>query len=142
MRYLLDTNVLSELRKRSGDPGVNGWVQDQPSTELTISVITVLEIETGILRMARTDQAQADRFTDWFQRQVLDGFSERILPVDLAAARQVAPLHVPDPASQHDALIAGTALSRGLTVVTRNVRDFERTGVTLVNPWSTTTHQA
>lgn len=137
MRYLLDTNVISELRKSNGDAGVNVWIARQAAIELAISAVTVLEIEVGILRVARSDKAQAARLADWFENSVLAGFEDRILPLDLAAARRVAPLHVPDRAPQHDALIAGTALARGLTVVTRNVRDFERTGVDLVNPWST-----
>ena len=136
MRYLLDTNVISELRKRRGDAGVSAWVTGRSATELAISVVTVVEIEVGIRRRARSDPGQAAALARWFEDRVLVGFEGRILPLDLAAARRVAPLHVPDPASQHDALIAGTALSRSLTVVTRNVRDFERTGVAVIDPWS------
>jgi toxin FitB len=136
--YLLDTNVVSELRKRRGDPGVKQWVAKQSVADLAISVVTVIEIETGILRRERTDPEQAQILTRWFEQNVLPGFAERILPLDLAAARRVASLHVPDQAPQHDALIAGTALARGLTVVTRNTRDFERAGVGCVNPWSDT----
>jgi len=105
--YLLDTVVISELRK-----------------------------ETGILRKQRTDPDQARILTRWFENNVLTGFADRILPLDLAAARRVASLHVPGQAPQHDVLIAGTALSRGLTVVTRNIRDFERAGVEYLNPWA------
>jgi predicted nucleic acid-binding protein len=134
--YLLDTNVISELRKRHGDPGVKQWVAEQTVADLAISVVTVIEIEIGILRRARTDADQARVLTRWFERSVLTGFADRILSLDLAAARRVASLHVPDQAPQHDALIAGTALARGLTVVTRNTRDFERSGVDYLNPWS------
>lgn len=133
--YLLDTNVISELRKRRGDSGVKKWVAEQ-GADLAISVVTVIEIETGILRKQRTDPDQARILTRWFESKVLTGFADRILPLDLAAARRVASLHVPDQAPQHDALIAGTALARGLTVVTRNTRDFERAGVGYLNPWS------
>jgi toxin FitB len=135
--YLLDTNVVSELRKRRGDPGVKQWVTRQSAADLAISVVTVIEIETGILRRGRTDPDQARMLTRWFEQNVLTGFADRILPLDLAAARRVASLHLPDQAPpQHDALIAGTALARALTVVTRNTRDFERTGVEYLNPWS------
>lgn len=136
--YLLDTNVVSELRKRRGDSGVKLWVAKQSVADLAISVVTVIEIETGILRKGRTDPDQAQILTRWFEQNVLTGFADRILPFDLAAARRVASLHVPDQAPQRDALIAGTALARGLTVVTRNTRDFERAGVEYLNPWSDT----
>ena len=140
MIYLLDTNVVSELRERRGDPGVKRWVAKQNVADLGISVVTVIEIEieTAILRRGRTDPAQAQVLTRWFEQNVLTGFADRILPLDLAAARRVASLHVPDQAPQHDALIAGTALARGLTVVTRNTRDSERAGVGSLNPSSDT----
>lgn len=138
MRYLLDTNVVSELRKRRGDPAVKQWVAKQSVADLAISVVTVIEIETGILRKGRTDPDQAQILTRWLEQNVLTGFADRIVPLDLAAARRVASLHVPDQAPQHDALIAGTALARGLTVVTCNTRDFERAGVEYLNPWSDT----
>ena len=134
--YLLDTNVVSELRKRHGNPGVKQWVARQSVADLAISVVTVIEIEIGILRKGRTDPDQARSLTRWFEQNVLTGFADRILPLDLAAARRVASLHVPDQAPQHDALIAGTALARALIVVTRNIRDFERAGVEYLNPWS------
>ncbi|HEY3014169.1 MAG TPA: type II toxin-antitoxin system VapC family toxin [Nocardioides sp.] len=133
--YLLDTNVISELRKRTGDPAVKQWVTALRVTDVAISVVTVLEIEVGILKVARTDPKQAQVLTDWFEGQVLTGFADRILPLDLAAARRVASLHVPDRAPERDAFIAGTALAHGLTVATRNVSDFERTGVPVVDPW-------
>jgi predicted nucleic acid-binding protein len=134
--YLLDTNVISELRKRTGDSGVKQWAAAQHASDLALSVVTIIEIETGILRRGRTDPDQARVLTEWLERSVLGGFAGRILPLDLPAARRVAALHVPDQAPQHDALIAGTALARGLTVVTRNTRDFERAGVGCLNPWS------
>lgn len=135
MTYLLDTNVLAELRHRRGAPAVKAWVAAQHASELSISVITVIEIERGILLRSRTDEAQAAALTAWFEQRVLRGFAGRVLPLDLAAARRVAPLYVPNPAPPHDALIAGTALAHGLTVVSRNVPDFERAGVPVLNPW-------
>ncbi|MGP9722744.1 type II toxin-antitoxin system VapC family toxin [Corynebacterium sp. AOP40-9SA-29] len=135
MSHLLDTNVLSELRKPRGELRVREWVDAQPLNGLFISAITVLEIETGILRVARKDESQASALRHWFEGRVLTGFEGRILPVDLGVVRHVARLHVPDRAPQHDALIAGTALAHDLTVVTRNTRDFANTGVELLNPW-------
>lgn len=135
MRYLLDTNVISELRRKTGSANVKRWVAAQNVDDLTISVITVIEIETGILRLKHRDELAARKLTTWFENRVLKGFDGRILPLDLAAARRVAPLHVPDQAPQHDALIAGAALAAGLTVATRNTKDFTRTGVQCINPW-------
>lgn len=135
MTYLLDTNVLSELRKRSGEPRVKSWVGTQRARDLSISVVTVIEIELGILQRRRSDPDQAHILSRWFEQSVLTGFADRILPLDLEAARRVAPIHVPDAAPKHDALIAGTALSRGLVVVTRNVQDFVRAGADVINPW-------
>ena len=129
------SNVISELRSGAATR-VKQWVAKQNVADLAISVVTIIEIDTGILRKGRTDPDQAQILTRWFEQNVLTGFAERILPLDLAAARRVASRHVPDQAPQHDALIAGTALARGLTVVTRNTRDFERAGVEYHNPWS------
>ena len=135
MRYLVDTNVLSEARKPRGDARVKGWWRLQAVESLAISVITVLEIDVGIRRLRRRDPAGASALQGWLDGQVLTGFEGRILPVDLACVRAVAPLHVPDPMEEHDAMIAGTALAHGLTVVTRNTRHFERVAVPLLNPW-------
>lgn len=133
MTYLLDTNVVSELRRRQGSSAVKAWVGRQRAADLFLSVITILEIETGILAVRRRDPEQADVLRQWFERAVLTGFADRILPLDLAAVRRVAPLHVPDRAPAHDALIAGTALAHGKVVVTRNLTDFE--GVERIDPW-------
>ena len=136
MKYLLDTNVISEARKPSGDHGVKDWLRHQVASELAISVITVLEIDIGIRRLRRHDTASADVLQRWLDDKVLTGFAGRILPLDVAVALRVAPLHVPDPASDHDAIIAGTALAHGLAVVTRNAADFIRSGVEITNPWA------
>jgi len=135
VKYLLDTNVVSELRSRRGAAQVRAWVDAQSALDLAISVVTLIEIETGILRLARRDPAQAKLLDSWFTDRLLPAFAYRTLPIDLAVARRVAVLHVPDPAPKHDALIAGTALANDLIVVTRNTADFQRTGVEVLDPW-------
>lgn len=137
--YLLDTNVVSELRKvRTGkaDARVTAWAQVTPASEMFLSAISVLELELGILLVERRDRAQATLLRVWLDQHVLPAFDGRILPVDTAVARHCAKLHVPDPRAERDALIAATALVHGLTVVTRNVSDFEATNVGLLNPWA------
>ena len=136
--YLLDTNVISELRKaKSGkaDQNVLVWANSVSAASLFLSVITVLELETGILLIERRDPAQGAVLRSWLNSHVLPVFSERILPVDTAVAQCCAKLHIPDPHSDRDALIAATALIHGLTVVTRNTNDFVATGVELLDPW-------
>jgi predicted nucleic acid-binding protein len=134
--YLLDTNVVSELRKASkADQRVVAWAEQTDVLFMHISVISVLEIRMGILSLQRKDKEQAGILNNWLSRQVIPGFAERILPVDLPVALRCAELHVPDPRSDRDALIAATALAHGLTVVTRNVKDFQPTGVMTLNPW-------
>ena len=136
--YLLDTNVISELRKaKSGKANQNvlKWANGVSAASMFISVITVLEIETGILLIERNDPAQGGLLRSWINTQVLPTFTERILPVDTAVAQCCAKLHIPDPRSDRDALIAATALVHGLTVVTRNSNDFTATGVEILDPW-------
>lgn len=136
--FLLDTNVVSELRKsKSGlvDKHVKAWEAGIPAASQFVSVITILELETGILRMERRDQAQGAILRAWFDHAVLPAFAGRILAVDTPVAQRCAALHVPDPRSDRDAMIAATALVHGMTVVTRNVADFETTGVAVLDPW-------
>ena len=136
--FILDTNVISELRKAvSGraDENVVAWARSVSTVSLYMSAISVLEIETGILKIARKDAQQAQLLRDWFEEQVLAAFHERILPIDHIIARKCASLHVPDPKSERDALIAATALVHGMTIVTRNVKDFDQTGARLLDPW-------
>jgi len=137
--YLLDTNLVSELRKaRTGkaDPGVLTWAAGLPADAQFLSVITVLELELGVRLRERRDPAQGTLLRTWLERQVIDGFAGRIIAVDTEIARCCAALQVPDPRPDRDTLIAATALIRGLTVATRNTRDFAGTGVALHNPWS------
>jgi predicted nucleic acid-binding protein len=140
--FILDTNVVSELRKaRAGkaDRGVVSWASGVPAEDLFVSVVTVLELETGVLLVQRRDSRQGALLRAWLDQQVLPAFSGRVLPVDTAVAQRCAALHVPDPRSERDALIAGTAMVHNMTVVTRNVADFEATGVKLLNPWGSMT---
>lgn len=137
--FLLDTNVVSELRKvrlGTGNERVAKWSDSVDAGELYLSVITIQELEIGILLAEGRDTLEGDKLRRWFTQQVIPTFSGRILPVDTAVAQASARLHVPDPKPIRDGLIAGTALVHGMTVVTRNVADFERTGVSILNPWN------
>jgi len=137
--YLLDTNVVSELRKvRAGkaDRHVAAWADSVDATDLYLSAITILELETGILLAERRDPAQGAIFRAWLDAHVLPAFTGRILVVDTAVAQRSARLQVPDPRPLRDGLIAATALVHGMTIVTRNVADFEPTGVAVLNPWA------
>lgn len=138
MSYLLDTNVISELRKPGHriDGAVRSWVAARKPSDLYLSAITVLEIEVGIVRFRRRDTRQADRLQAWLEDDVLHVFAGRVIPVDVAVARRAARLHVPDPRPERDALMGATAVVHGLTVVTRNVADFETMGVAMIDPWS------
>ncbi len=136
--YLLDTNVLSELRKAKADRAdhnVVKWASHIPTSSLFISAITILEIETGILLVERRDKVQGLHLRTWINEHVFPSFADRILPLDVAVAKQCAQLHVPDPVSDRDAMIAATALVYGMILSTRNTHDFEKTGVELLNPW-------
>jgi toxin FitB len=136
--FLLDTNVVSELRKaKSGkaDPSVTAWATKVPAGSLYLSAITLLELEMGVLRVERRDAAQGTIMRTWLDGHVLPAFAGRVLAIDAAVALQCARLHVPDKLSERDAMIAATALVHGMTVVTRNVADFEASGAPLLNPW-------
>lgn len=136
--FILDTNVVSELRKAGlgkANAHVTNWADSQDAANLYLSAITVLELETGVLQIERRDRKQGAVLRAWLDKQVLREFSGRVLSVDTAVAQRCARLHVPDPRGERDALIAATALVHSMTVVTRNVADFEPTGVLLLNPW-------
>ncbi|OJZ17300.1 MAG: VapC toxin family PIN domain ribonuclease [Thiobacillus sp. 65-29] len=136
--YVLDTNVLSELRKvRLGkaDANVAAWSESVDAADLFISAITIMELELGVLSIERRDATHAAMLRSWLEQHVLPELSGRTLPIDTAVAQRCARLHVPDKRGERDALIAATALVHGMAVVTRNVADFKPTGVAIVNPW-------
>ena len=139
MSYLLDTNVVAELRKgktRKADRNVIAWAEGVPAAGLFLSAISVLEIETGVLLAERRDPVQGAALRFWLDLNVLVTFAGRILPIDTEVALRCARLHVPDPRADRDSLIAATALVHDLTVVTRNVSDFAPTGAAIVDPWA------
>ena len=139
MMYVLDTNVVSELRKikvGKADANVVAWTESVDAADLFVSAITIMELELGVLAIERKDATQGALLRTWMEQHVLPEFSGRTLPVDTAVALRCARLHVPDKRGERDALIAATALVHGMTVVTRNVADFQSTGVSILNPWS------
>jgi predicted nucleic acid-binding protein len=136
--YLIDTNVISELRKAKtgrANKNVVTWAASVPVKSLFLSVVTILELEMGILSLERRDAKQGALLRAWLNKYILPVFSDRILNIDTAIAQCCAKLHVPDPQSDRDALISATALLHKMTVVTRNVADFIPTKVKLFNPW-------
>ena len=137
--YLLHTTVVSEMRKiRLGkaDPSVSASADSVEASDLYLSVISIHELELGVLLAERRDAAQGAILRKWLDDQVLPAFDGRILDVDTVVALRSAGLHVPDPSSFRDGLIAATAFVHGMTVVTRNVDDFLASGVEILNPWT------
>ena len=136
MKFLLDTNIISEIRKRErAHAGVARWVAQTPVTEIGTSVIVLAEIRRGIELKRRTDPKQATSLDQWFA-QMRSRLEDRVLSVDEPIAEAWALLNVPNPLALIDGLLAATAKVYGLTLVTRNVADISGTGVSLLNPFS------
>jgi predicted nucleic acid-binding protein len=134
--YLLDTNVVSELRRiQRADPQVAEWSRAVDVSDMYLSVITLQELELGTLLMERRDSIQGAALRTW-TKTIITRFKGRFLNVDRLVAVRCAQLQVPDPKPYYDALIAATALVHNMTLVTRNVADFEKTGVRILNPWT------
>jgi toxin FitB len=134
--YIIDTNVISELRKGyKAQRSVRKWAQALPAASLYLSVVSILELEIGTLLVQRRDQKQGAILRAWIDGHVLPSFSGRILAIDTVVVQRCAALPVPNPRWDRDALIAATALVYGMTVVTRNLSHFQATGVAVVNPW-------
>ena len=138
MTYLLNANVVSELRKQEGraNLAVRGWARIQRTSELFLSVVTVMEVEIGVARIEKRDATQGMVLRRWLERDLLPAFAGRLVPVDVAVTRRAASLHVPDPRPERDVLIAATAIEGAMTVVTRSVNDFAALGVDLLDPWT------
>jgi toxin FitB len=134
VKYLLDTNVLSEVRRPRGDAGVKRWISSVPTGDLHLSVLTVGEVRRGIGLLSRSDPAQADVYEAWLVT-VLRDYADRVLPVDAEVAEEWGRMNVPDPVPVVDGLMAATAKVRNMTFVTRNTADVARTGVRLLNPF-------
>lgn len=137
--FILDTNVVSELRKAQAgkaDANVVAWAAAQDPAALFLSAITLLELEMGVRLAERRDSTQGAVLGAWMTDRVLPAFAGRVLPVDGPVALCYATLHVPDPRSDRDALIAATGIIHAMPIVTRNVADFEPTGVKILNPWA------
>ena len=134
MTYLLDTNVVSELRRRQPDPHVLAWYDTVTSAEIFLSVLTIGEIRLGIERLRRRDNAQAGLLEHWL-RGLHATYQDHIIDVDTAAAEEWGRLNVPDPLPVIDGLIASSARIRGWTLVTRNTADLARTAVRTLNPF-------
>ena len=131
--FLLDTDVLSALRRRERNPGVTRWLEARRTSDMYLSVVTVGEVERGITQQRQRNPSFAKELAIWLDR-VLAWYSDRILPVDTATARRWGQLSATLGHDGADLLIAATALEHGLTIVTRNVRHFEPTGVPALNP--------
>ncbi len=137
--YLFDTNIISETRKvrqNKADKRLSAWLKTVPKESFYTNVVVLMELERGILNIARKDSQQADRLEDWYQTAVNAMFAERVLPIDKITASICAALHIPDRAPENDAWIAASAIQHNLTLVTRNVQDFQHPHLQVFNPFA------
>lgn len=134
MSYLLDTHVLSEIRKPQGDTGVKAWFEGVRGDELYLSVLVLGEVRQGVERLKGRDEVQAAVYESWLEGLAAN-YRDRILPVDAGVTDLWGRLNAADPLPVVDGLLAATALTHGLTLVTRNVRDVARSGVPILNPF-------
>ncbi len=136
--FILDTNVISELRKGKSNQSdaVVRWSKTQPASQLFLSVVTLFELERGVLLLERSTPSEGINLRLWFDNVKLK-FGDRVLPYVLETATVCASLHLPNPRPERDAMIAATAIEHKFTVVTRNVADFANMGIDLINPWQT-----
>lgn len=134
MKFLVDTNIISDSRRTLLSPA-RTWLSAQRESDIQISVITLFELEVGVQRAERKDPLQGNRLRIWLDNNVKRNFKGAFIPVDDRIAQVAANLQIPDPLPHMDGLIAATALVHDLVLVTRNVKDFDQTGVSLFNPW-------
>ena len=137
--YLVDTNVISEMRKirhRKADPNVTAWVNSVNPNLFYTSIVVMMELQRGVMGKHRTDPEQGKRLQQWFDISVKAIFDKRVLYIDDHIAEACAGLHVPNPKPENDAWIAATAIAHGLTLVTRNVSDFDGIAVDIINPFT------
>ena len=135
MSFLLDTNVVSELRKARADPRIATWFRSIASEDLHLSAIVIAELRRGVERVRRHNAAQALHLEAWLRR-VKDAFGPRILPVTVPIAEEWGRINVPDPLPIFDGLLVATARIHGLTLVTRDISDLQRRGLPVLDPWT------
>ncbi|MGB0258042.1 MAG: type II toxin-antitoxin system VapC family toxin [Coraliomargarita sp.] len=135
MAFLIDTNVLSEIRRKSADEHVLEWQAGQDLSDSWLSVLTLMEIRNGTERVRKADPTFAGKLDVWYDQELLSSYEGRVLPVTLAVCETRAAFPTERTLPEIDALIGATAKQHDLTLVTRNVKDFQGLGIDLVNPW-------